>query len=59
MKRLQDVLAVMSDKEAEAVWHALAAHVENEECNDLGEGDPTTLQGLVERLDAVVAGLAE
>ena len=33
-RRLQDVLANISDEEALAVWHALAAHVENELCSD-------------------------
>lgn len=59
MKRLQDVLAALSDEEAMAVWHALSAHVENEQCNDMVE-DPTggPCEAVVKRLDAVIANIA-
>jgi len=64
VSRLQDVLATISDEEAMAVWHALAAHVENELCSlevsqerwDNPTGGPC--EAVVSRLDAVVAGLA-
>ncbi len=69
MKRLQDVLAALSDEEALAVWKALAAHVENELCRDDDEAAKVIDSGgtwtggpceaVVERLDAVIASVAE
>jgi hypothetical protein len=62
--RLQDILAGISDEEAMAVWHALAAHVENQHdadalCEDVPESEAGgPLVALVDRLSAVVAGEA-
>jgi hypothetical protein len=58
MKRLQEVLAAMSDEEAMAVWHALSAHVENVSADSF-EDEHSVLEPLVERLDVVVADLCE
>lgn len=61
MTRLQDVLAALSDDEAIAVYHALAQHVENEQCRDDQEvGMSGGLCGpIVERMDAVLSNLVE
>ena len=64
MKRLQDVLALLTDAQAKAAWQALSAHVENlsvSEDSETPEEEPEykLLAPVVEQLDAVMASVAE
>ena len=56
--KLQDVLSRITDKQALALWNAVAQWVDNEESRNDGEIDSNavTLGPVVAAMDAVVAG---
>ncbi len=59
MKRLQDVLAAMSDEEAMEVWGVLSMHVENELVDSVEDEPVCFIEGLVDRMTEIIVDLAE
>jgi hypothetical protein len=56
-ERLRKAFQTLTAEEAGVLWSVLAAHVENELCNDECEGDPSEVpdtvvaQGLLDRVE--------